>query len=101
MSGRLKGKLAFITAAGQGIGQAIGQAFLTEGADVIATDLAGKVQRFTFEVADKERAVLEAFADAVAASVKFVIAPDEIVNTVAVTEAVTASARSGEAVMIA
>ena len=40
MSGRLKGKLAFITAAGQGIGQAIAEAFLAEGADVIGTDLA-------------------------------------------------------------
>jgi hypothetical protein len=32
--------------------------------------------------------------------VKFVIAPAEIVNTVAVAEAVAASARSGKAVMI-
>src|SRR6187551_867022 len=40
MSGRLKGKLAFITAAGQGIGRAIAEAFLAEGANVIATDLA-------------------------------------------------------------
>ena len=40
MSERLKGKLAFVTAAGQGIGFAIAQAFLAEGASVIATDLA-------------------------------------------------------------
>jgi 2-keto-3-deoxy-L-fuconate dehydrogenase len=39
MSGRLKGKLAFITAAGQGIGAAIAETFIAEGADVIATDL--------------------------------------------------------------
>ena len=37
---RLKGKLAFVTAAGQGIGFAIAEAFLSEGASVIATDLA-------------------------------------------------------------
>ncbi len=40
MSDRLKGKLAFVTAAGQGIGRAIAEAFLAEGASVIATDLA-------------------------------------------------------------
>ena len=39
MSNRLKSKLAFITAAGQGIGGAIAKAFLAEGASVIATDL--------------------------------------------------------------
>jgi 2-keto-3-deoxy-L-fuconate dehydrogenase len=39
MSERLKGKLAFVTAAGQGISFAIAEAFLLEGARVIATDL--------------------------------------------------------------
>jgi 2-keto-3-deoxy-L-fuconate dehydrogenase len=39
VSGRLKGKTAFITAAGQGIGRAIAEAFIAEGARVIATDL--------------------------------------------------------------
>jgi len=37
--GRLKGKVAFVTAAGQGIGRAIAEAFVAEGAKVIATDL--------------------------------------------------------------
>ena len=41
MAGRLKGKTAFITAAGQGIGRAIAEAFIAEGADVVATDLDG------------------------------------------------------------
>jgi 2-keto-3-deoxy-L-fuconate dehydrogenase len=35
----LKGKVAFVTAAGQGIGRAIAEAYLAEGAKVIATDL--------------------------------------------------------------
>lgn len=39
MAGRLKGKLVFLTAAGQGIGRAIAEAFIAEGATVIATDL--------------------------------------------------------------
>ena len=45
MTGRLSGKLAFITAAGQGIGAAIAATFIAEGADVVATDLdAGKLK---------------------------------------------------------
>jgi len=68
--------------------------------ELLACDLAGNVQRVTYDVIDKERAELEAFADAVASGLKFVIAPEEIVSTVAVTEAVAASARSGKAVTI-
>ena len=40
MSDRLKGKTALITAAGQGIGRAIAEAFIAEGGVVIATDVA-------------------------------------------------------------
>ncbi|MFG1301267.1 SDR family oxidoreductase [Xanthobacter sp. V3C-3] len=44
MAGRLQGKTALVTAAGQGIGRAIAEAFVREGAQVIATDLdAGKL----------------------------------------------------------
>ncbi len=39
MAGRLTGKTAFVTAAGQGIGRATALAFAAEGAQVIATDV--------------------------------------------------------------
>src|SRR3954468_2942419 len=42
MAGRLKGKVALVTASGQGIGRAITEAFIAEGAKVIATDVDDK-----------------------------------------------------------
>lgn len=39
MSGRLEGKIAVVTAAGQGIGRAIAERFLNEGATVFASDI--------------------------------------------------------------
>ncbi len=68
--------------------------------DLDVSDLEGNVRGVSFEAIDKERAELEAFADAVAGKVKFVIAPDQIVNVVAVSEAVVTSTQSGKAVPI-
>ncbi|MFN0161274.1 MAG: SDR family oxidoreductase [Burkholderiales bacterium] len=43
MAGRLAGKTAFVTAAGQGIGKAVVEAFAAEGATVWATDINDKL----------------------------------------------------------
>ena len=40
MSNRVNGKVALVTAAGQGIGRAIAEALIAEGAKVIASDVA-------------------------------------------------------------
>jgi len=68
--------------------------------ELLLSDLDGHVQRFAYAPADKERAVLEAFGGAVAQRLPFVISPEEIVNGVAATEAVTESARTGRLVRI-
>jgi 2-keto-3-deoxy-L-fuconate dehydrogenase len=54
MTDRLKDKVAFVTAAGQGIGRATVEAFIAEGARVIATDLdAGKLEGLACARRDK------------------------------------------------
>ena len=73
---RLAGKRAFITAAGQGIGRAIAEGYIREGATVVATDLNEALlggldcETFALDVTDKE-AVFEAIEGA---------APDILVN---------------------
>jgi 2-keto-3-deoxy-L-fuconate dehydrogenase len=67
MANRLKGKIAVVTAAGQGIGRAIVQAFAAEGARVIATDLdagklAGLAAERTLALDVRSNAAVEALA---------------------------------------
>jgi 2-keto-3-deoxy-L-fuconate dehydrogenase len=60
MTGRLAGKTALVTAAGQGIGRAIAELFIAEGATVIATDLAADklagldCETFALDVCDRD-----------------------------------------------
>ena len=59
MAGRLKGKIAVVTAAGQGIGRAIAELLVAEGATVYASD----VQRDKLEgLARAKKAKLDVLA---------------------------------------
>jgi len=68
--------------------------------ELVSCTLEGKPQRHTFDAADKERAVLEAFADAVAAKKPFMVPPEEAVNGIAVLENIEKSAKSGQPLAI-
>jgi 2-keto-3-deoxy-L-fuconate dehydrogenase len=82
MAGRLKGKLALVTAAGQGIGRAIAEACIAEGAKVIATDLdAGKLKSLkkatAYPLDVRDTAKVDALAKDV---IKKFGAPDILIN---------------------
>ena len=63
MADRLKGKKAFVTAAGQGIGRATALAFAAEGATVIASDIdAGKLKDLPRNVATRRLDVTDGAA---------------------------------------
>ncbi|MFD0915315.1 SDR family oxidoreductase [Pseudahrensia aquimaris] len=77
MAGRLDGKRALVTAAGQGIGRAIADMFAAEGAEVIATDLSvDKLDGFSGVV----RALDVCDSDAVVALAKDVGSIDILAN---------------------
>lgn len=69
MSGRLEGKLAFVTAAAQGIGRATAQAFAREGARVIATDINEKFLSEISQVDGIETHRLDVLDDAAVAQI--------------------------------
>lgn len=68
--------------------------------ELLGFDPDGKMTRQTFDTIDKERAELEDFADAVGSRTKFVVPPADIVNNVAVMQAMVTSAASGKPVDI-
>jgi predicted dehydrogenase len=62
--------------------------------------LQGQPERITLPAADKEKAELEAFADAIEEKKNFVVPAEEAVNGVAVLEAIVASAAKGKPIKI-
>ena len=68
--------------------------------ELITRGLDGKPEHHTFPAIDKEQAVLEAFADAVAETRPCMVPPEQAVNGVAVLEAIVASSTAGKAVSI-
>src|SRR5688572_843650 len=65
-----------------------------------ARGLEGQPERVPLQAADKEKAELEAFADAVAAKKPSTVSYEEAVNGVAVLEAIPISAAKGKAIKI-
>mgnify|MGYP001611784253 CR=1 FL=1 len=68
--------------------------------ELITCGLEGAPERITLPAVDKERAELEAFADAAAAKQPFMVPPEQAVNEIAVLEAIVASAAKGKPVKI-
>ncbi len=58
----------------------------------------GTTERIALAAVDKERLMLEAFADGVAKKVPFLVPAEQAVNGIAVLEAIVASAASGSPV---
>jgi 2-keto-3-deoxy-L-fuconate dehydrogenase len=81
MDGRLRGKTAICTAAGQGIGRAVAVAFASEGAHVVASDVdPGKLAGLD-DSGIAEAAVLDVTsAEAVASFARGAPAPDILFN---------------------
>jgi predicted dehydrogenase len=68
--------------------------------ELVMRGLEGQPERATLTAVDKEKAELEAFADAVAEKNNFVVPADEAINGVAVLEAIEVSAKRGRAIQI-
>lgn len=68
--------------------------------DLTMRGLEGQPERVALTAADREKAELEAFADAIAEKKGFVVPEAEAVNGVAVLEAIEVSAKRGKAIQI-
>lgn len=68
--------------------------------ELTARGLEGQPERIPLTAVDKEKAELEAFADAVAEKKPFTVPPEEMLNGIAVLEAIVASAAKGKPVQI-
>ncbi|HKU71621.1 MAG TPA: Gfo/Idh/MocA family oxidoreductase [Burkholderiales bacterium] len=68
--------------------------------DLTFRGIEGGPEKVSLQAADKEKAELEAFADAVAAKKPFAIPAEDAINNAAVLEAIVASAKKGKAVTI-
>ena len=68
--------------------------------ELVARGLQGEAQTISLPAADKERAELEAFADAVSAKQPYMVPPQQAVNGIAVIEAIVASAETGNVIRI-
>jgi predicted dehydrogenase len=68
--------------------------------ELFARGLDGQPERIPLEAADKERAELEAFADAVTDRKPFLVPAEEALNGIAVLEAIVASAAKGKPIKI-
>jgi predicted dehydrogenase len=68
--------------------------------ELVSCALEGKPERHALPAANKERAVLEAFADAVAAKKTFMVPSEQAVNAIAVLESIEKSAKSGQPIAI-
>jgi len=68
--------------------------------DLTFRGIEGAPEKITLPAVDKEKAELEAFADAVAAKKPFAVPPEDAINNSAVLEAIVASAAKGKAIKI-
>jgi predicted dehydrogenase len=68
--------------------------------ELIMRGLQGQPERITLPAVDKEKAELEAFADAIEEKKPLVVPAEEAVNGVAVLEAIVASAAKGKPIKI-
>jgi len=68
--------------------------------EIIMRGLQGQPERATLPAVDKEKAELEAFADAVEEKKNFVVPAEEAINSIAVLEAIVASAARGKPIQI-